>query len=279
MPILCVLSLRAAETDKQINELINQAAEAFDKGRREEAFALCAKAIETDPKSVRALYVRGRFAAIDRQVEKALADYDAALKLDPGSALIYQQRGTELFKLGRVEEAVSDFDQYIRLIPDEAPNHWQRGIACYYAKRYSAGRRQFELHQTVNPDDVENAVWHFLCIARSGGVEKARESLMKVEGDQRVPMKQIYALFAGKGSPEEVLQAAKAGDPSSQELNQRLFYAHLYLGLYHEANGDENRAREHIFKAAEEHKMENYMGDVARVHALLLRRQPGKQLP
>src|SRR5262245_58674396 len=125
--------LRSTETNKEIDALINQAAETFEKGRREEAFTLCTKAIELDAKSVRALYVRGRFYALDRQVEKALADYDSALKLDPGSALIYQQRGTERFKLGRIEEALSDFDEYIRLVPDEAANHWQRGIACYYA--------------------------------------------------------------------------------------------------------------------------------------------------
>ena len=255
-----------------IDEFINQAAQAFDNGRRDEAFSFCAKAIEADPKSVKALYVRGRFYALDRQLEKAVADYDAALKLDPGAPLIYQQRGTELFKLGRIEEAVEDFDKYIQLVPDEAPNHWQRGIACYYAKRYSAGRRQFELHRTVNPDDVENAVWHFLCIARGNDVEKARESMMKVGEDRRVPMKEIYALFAGKGSPEEVLTAAKAGNPSPAELNQRLFYAHLYIGLHYEATGDDKRVREHIFKAADEFKMDNYMGDVARVHAALLRK-------
>ncbi len=236
---LCLLSLvsrlAAAEAVTKIDELVTQAGEAFDHGRREEAFAVCTRAIEADPKSVRALYVRGRFYAIDRQTEKALADYGTALKLDPGAALIYQQRGIELFKLGRVEEAVADFDKYLELVPDEAPNHWQRGIACYYAKRYSAGRRQFELHQTVNPDDVEDAVWHFLCIARERGVDKARESLMKVGEDRRIPMRQIYALYAGKGSIDEVLTAAKSGNPSAAELNQRLFYAHFYIGLYYEA--------------------------------------------
>ena len=273
---VCLLSLMsrlaAAEAAAKIDELVTQAGEAFDHGRREEAFAVCTRAIQADPKSVRALYVRGRFYAIDRQPEKALADYGTALKLDPGAALIYQQRGIELFKLGRVEDAVADFNKYLELVPDEAPNHWQRGIACYYAKRYSAGRRQFELHQTVNPDDVEDAAWHFLCIARERGVDKARESLMKVGEDRRIPMRQIYDLYAGKGSIDEVLTAAKTGNPSAAELNQRLFYAHFYIGLYQEATGEEKLAREHIFKAAEEFKMDNPMGDVARVHAMLLRK-------
>jgi lipoprotein NlpI len=103
-------------------------------------------------------------------------------------------------------------------------------------------------------------------------VEKAGESLMKVGEDRRIPMKEIYALFAGKGSPADVLAAAKSGTPGPVELNQRLFYAHLYIGLYFEAKGDDKSASEHILKAADEFKVDNYMGDVARVHAMLLRK-------
>jgi len=265
--------LRAADAAESVDTLINQAAEAFDKGKREEGFALCARAIQADPKSVKAYFVRGRFYSMDRQFEKAIADYDEALKLDPKAAMVYQQRGLERFKLARIEESVADFDKYIELVPQEAANHWQRGIACYYAKAYAAGRRQFELHQTVNPDDVENAVWHFLCVARGASVEKARESLMKITEDPRVPMMQIYAFFGGKGSAEDVLASAKAGNPPPAVLKQRLFYAHLYIGLYHEAAGNDKEAREHIFKAADEYGMENPMGDVARVHAVLIRKQ------
>ena len=265
--------LRAADAPESVDALINQAAEAFDKGKRDDGFAFCARAIQADPKSVKAYFVRGRFYALDRKPEKAIADYDEALKLDPKAAMVYQQRGWERFRLARVEESVADFDKYIELVPQEAANHWQRGIACYYAKSYAAGRRQFELHQTVNPDDVENAVWHFLCVARSASAEKGRESLMKITGDSRVPMMQIYALFAGKSSAEEVLAAARAGNPPPAVLKQRLFFAHLYIGLHHEAMGRDKEAREHIFKAAEEYGMENPMGDVARVHAALFRKQ------
>ena len=271
--LLLQKSISGADAAADVDTLLNRAAEAFDKGNRTEAFELCTKASEIDPKGLRPYYVRGRFYALDRQHEKAVADFDAVLKINPDAAMAYQYRGEEHFKLGRFEKSVADFDRYIELVPNEAANHWQRGIACYYAGQYRAGRRQFELHQLVNPDDVENAVWHYLCIARSEGVEKARASLMKIGQDRRVPMMEIYALFGGKGSPEQVLEAAKAGQPSPGELNQRLFYAHIYLGLYYEAAGDEKLTREHIFKAADEHKVDHYMGEVARVHAAMLRKQ------
>ena len=133
-------------------------------------------------------------------------------------------------------------------------------------------QRQFELHQTINSNDVENAVWRFLCLARRAGIDKARASLLKVENDPRVPMRQIYALYAAKGSAEEVMKAA-AAKSSPAELNERMFYAHLYLGLYFDVAGNEKMAREHIAQAAELFKVDSYMGDVARIHAALLRQQ------
>jgi len=53
-------------------------------------------------------------------------------------------------------------------------------------------------------------------------------------------------------------------------LNERLFYAYLYIGLYYEAAGDKKQSRENIGRALE-HIVNDYMGDVARVHALLRR--------
>jgi lipoprotein NlpI len=52
-------------------------------------------------------------------------------------------------------------------------------------------------------------------------------------------------------------------------MSDRLFYAHLYIGLWYEAGGDVKRAREHIARAVEQ-QVDHYMGDVARVHLQLM---------
>ena len=52
-----------------------------------------------------------------------------------------------------------------------------------------------------------------------------------------------------------------------------MFYAHLYLGLYFDVAGNEKMAREHICQAADLFKVGSYMGDVARIHAALLRQE------
>src|SRR6266404_1344317 len=182
----------AGAVEESADELLNQAGVSFAKGNREEAIELAAKAIEAEPKNAKAYYVRGRFYAEVRQPQKALKDLNQALALDPGAAPAYYHRAQESFKIGRIKESAADFDKFVDLSPDQAPKLWQRGIALYYAGRYEDGQRQFELHQTINSNDVENAVWHFLCLARSAGIDKARAALLKVENDPRVPMMQIY---------------------------------------------------------------------------------------
>ena len=117
----------------------------------------------------------------------------------------------------------------------------------------------------MDTNDVENAAWHYLCNARVVGVERARSEMLKIGKDRRVPMMEVYALCAGKAKPADVLAAARAGDPGEADLKRRLFYAHLYLGLYYEAEGDKKKALEHMTKAADDYQTGQYMGDVARV--------------
>jgi lipoprotein NlpI len=89
-------------------------------------------------------------------------------------------------------------------------------------------------------------------------------------------MMQVYSLYRGKLTPDEVLATAKAGDPSEETLHQRLFYAHLYLGLFHEVRGDLAAAKKHIAEA-EKRKINHYMWDVAAVHKRVLDKPPEKK--
>ena len=178
------------------------------------------------------------------------------------------ERAMDDFERGRVVESAAGFDAVVRLAPESAPRLWQRGIALYYAGRYKDCRAQFESHRTVNPDDVENAVWHFLCVARQESPDKAKSALLPVGPDPRVPMREIYDMFRGVRRPEEVLRAGGA-----QTSGQ--FYAQLYVGLYFEAMGNRQKALEHITAAAADGfaSAGGYMHMVAKVHLGILQRQ------
>jgi lipoprotein NlpI len=268
---VAVLPLAArAETAE---ELLKAAEAAWAKGKTDDALALADKAVGLDDKNPRAYLLRGSLYEARREHTEAIADFDKVIALDPKAAEAYDRRGSEHFKLGHFKESLADFDRSLELRPEGRAGHWKRGITCYYAGRFEDGKKQFEGYEKVDVNDVENAVWHFLCVARSDGLDKARASLLKVGNDRRVPMMQVYALYAGKANPHDVLEAARAGRPAAEELNQRLFYAHLYLGLYYEASGDRKRTLEHLTRAADDHKIGHYMWDVARVHRDLLHKE------
>lgn len=152
-------------------------------------------------------------------------------------------RAWSAFEKGDVRESVLLFDELVRIAPQAEPELWQRGIAQYEAGLYKECKAQFELHRKVNPNDVENAAFHFICTARAEGADAARRQLLPVGPDARIPMREVYEMFAGRKKPEGVLSAAGS-------TADGLFFGHLYIGYYFEALGEPRKARPHFEKAA-----------------------------
>jgi lipoprotein NlpI len=252
--------------------LVKDARAALAKQDLDKALTLATRAIADDPKNADTHLLRGQIHAVQQRHSEAIRDFDKCIQLDPKSALAYDHRGSEHFKLGHIAESIQDFDKYLAMRPEEVPGHWRRGISYYYARRFEDGKKQFEVYEKIDTNDVENAVWRYLCMARLAGVEKARAEILKIGNDGRIPLMQVYALFSGKARPADVLAAVRADRPSPDELKQRLFYAHLYLGLYYESIGDRTKTLEHISKAVDDYKLGHYMWDVARVRRDILRR-------
>mgnify|MGYP003336756739 FL=1 len=191
-------------------------------------------------------------------MQTASAQRDSMPAADPDALF---RHGVDEFFAGRIEPSVAAFDELARVAPRLMPQLWQRGIALYYAGRFDDCRRQFEAHRTVNPDDVENAAWHFLCVARAESPARAKAALLPVGPDARVPMREVYRLYRGEMTPEQVLRAGQ-GSADGQ------FYANLYVGLYYDAIGETAKARAAITTAADERYASSggYMHRVARVH-------------
>jgi lipoprotein NlpI len=256
-------------------DYLQQARRALMAKDADKAVDLAGKAITANPKDARGYLMRGAGYEMLRQHDKAIADFTRCLERDPKRAEAYDHRGSEQFILGHIQESLDDFDKFLKLQPKAAPSHWKRGISLYYAGRYEDGRKQFKDGDRVFANDVENAVWHFLCNAKLKGIDKARDEILKIGKDDRVPMMKAYDLFLGKCKPADVLAAAEAGDVPAELQKQQLFYAHLYLGLYYDALGDKRKSLEHMSLAAGKYRL-GYMGDVAHVHAELLRKNVKK---
>ena len=173
--------------------------------------------------------------------------------------------GWDALVRGDAEGSLAAYDEMVRRRPSIEPGLWQRGIALYYAGRYEDAAGMFARHSTVNQNDVEVPVWHLLSLSRveGRGLVKARESMLPVGDDARIPFRQIADLFAGTGSEEAVLDATKASGSITSQM-----YADLYLGLFAEAEGREDDAIRHVRKAAAAPLPNNSMRQIAEAHLI-----------
>jgi lipoprotein NlpI len=238
----------------------------FREAKYEDAAQLAAAALQQDKESTAAYRLRA--AAYERlgKLDLAIADLSQVIQRQPDTADTIQHRGELHFQAGHIASSIEDFDRYVQARPDQEPYHWQRGISYYYAGEYAKGTRQFEIHKTVNPQDVENAVWHYLCKSRLEGVKRARADLIEIDRDDRPWALPVYRMFQGRLTPAEVLKQAEQGNRTETTRKDCLFYSHLYVGLYHEAAGENELARKHIEIAATQYYAPHYMGTVARIH-------------
>ncbi|CAG9463347.1 unnamed protein product [Pedinophyceae sp. YPF-701] len=177
------------------------------------------------------------------------------------------RRGMKAFQRNRLDESLECFDRVLELSPGSRPYMWQRGLTLYYLRRFEEGAQQFRADVAVNPNDTEEAIWTFLCEAQlPGGALKARENFLRVGEDSRPVMRAAYAAFMDGCGPGPILEAAGA-DKGGRDR----FYALLYHGLYHEAEGDDLSAQRSILAAAMTpyaRHSGDYMAALSRVHCV-----------
>src|SRR5258707_8939738 len=158
---------------------------------------------------------------------------------------LYSRRGDTLFFRGKFAEAVVDYEKMVELQPDLESSHWRKGIAYFYAKRYKEAATQFENYHLFDNVDRENGIWRYLSQTKALGRDKAREGLLKYEKDDREPFPDVYRLFSGELTGDEVVKRISAAKISPREREQRLFYAELYVGLNDYVEGRLEEADKH----------------------------------
>ncbi|WP_373653011.1 hypothetical protein [Schlesneria sp. DSM 10557] len=226
-----------------------------------------------------------RLAELDNDFQSLLDESAATIARNPQSLRGYSEHGDALFFLGRFKEAVADYDQMIELEPKEKASHWRRGIALFYAGQFEDAAAQFESYHSFDQIDRENGIWRYLSQHRAHGQAQAREGLLKYQKDDREPFPAVYKLFAGTMTPEEILEQINTAKISKTEREKRLFYAHLYIGLNHAVEGEEEQARKHLALATRNTwgpiagYGPHYMWQVGRLHESLLRNKQSKDQP
>lgn len=200
----------------------------------------------------------------DKYVE-AVKAAQAAADLQPDDAEMQQAAAQILFLSGKVNESIVCFDKANKLDEMLAPHNWQRGCALGCAGRFAEGAEQFGLHHDVNPNDVENSAWYFLCVAKSKTLADAQKSVIGSQGDRREPMMSVLKMLQGTLKPDEVLVAAKANTKEGPERKLALFYGFLYVGLYYDSIGENEKASAALDSCLA-HADKDYMGRTAQIY-------------
>lgn len=175
------------------------------------------------------------------------------------------RRGMLLFRKGDVKGSLAEFDKAIALDPRQKAYLWQRGLSLYYLDRFEEGAEQFRIDVAQNPNDTEESIWCFLCEARLYGVDEARKRFLEVGTDPRPVMRQAYQMIKDGGDPDKLV------DTFSNSRDNEYFYACLYAGLYYEALGESDAAKNHIVRACQSpygQRSDDYMASLAKVHCL-----------
>ncbi len=203
--------------------------------------------------------------------QAAIAAADAMIRQNPDQPRTLRIAGDIYLRTGKVKMSTRLFNRFVKAEPDEMPYLWQRGISLYFTGDYEEGAKQFESHREVNPNDVENAAWHFLCVAKAKSPAEARRLVLPAPGDPRAPMEEVLAMLSD-GDTEAVTARIQSFPDGSDARHSAAFYGDFYLGLYADALGEKEKATKHLKRSAKD-APRNYMGDVARVYAKFLEEQ------
>ncbi len=250
---------------------------AIQKQDHPEAIKLLDAWISAEPKEADAYATRAMIFEQLKKLESAQKDCNKAIELNDKNAGYYDQRGGVRFKLGDVKGSLQDFDKAIELAPKRAENHWRRGISLYYLGRFADGAKQFELGKKVYANDVENAFWHYLCLARAESLAQARKQLLAIGRDARIPMMAIYDLIQGKLKDQDILDQINTAKLSGEDKKEASFYAYLYLALHAEADQRKADCQKYLEIAVKKYPISHYMWDVANVHLKLLQKNQLKK--
>ena len=178
-------------------------------------------------------------------IESLTKQLKEKMLIDPAAASAvsqYSERGDLLMFLGEYEKAEAEYLNMVKLKPELDASHWRLGIAMFFANHPRQAAEQFDKYNSFDNVDRENGIWRYLSHYLAYGKDEARRQLLRYEKDDRPPFKEVYRLFDGSLTAEEVLQAIPDDLPEASR-ESRSFYSHLYIGMNQVVEGRTDDAK------------------------------------
>jgi tetratricopeptide (TPR) repeat protein len=123
---LLAAPLAAQAQDKSVDDLMNQAQKALQKGQPRDAENLLRKAIEAAPTRAELYMLRARARDSSGKYDDALADANKYIELEPNDAFGYLNRSRIYVSLEKPQLALDDASKAIELEPNEPDGYYRR---------------------------------------------------------------------------------------------------------------------------------------------------------
>jgi lipoprotein NlpI len=168
------------------------------------------------------------------------------LKINPGLAEALNGWGLVFAKKGLYDRAIADYGATLKLKPDFAFAYTNLGKVYFYQGNFSEAAASFENRLKIKPLHVYPMLWLYLARARMGQDPKMELSDYMANVRKGHWIYQAALLYLGKATPEQVLDAARKGNPHKRR--EREAEAYFYIGEYYLVNGDEKAAAGYLRK-------------------------------
>lgn len=190
------------------------------------------KAIELNPRFLVPFYYRGNIYLNQQKGELAIADYTKVVEADPAYADAWFNRAVAYKQLGKYEQALADYNKYIQLYPKDFDAYNNRGHVYFVQEKYDDAIVEYTKAIELAPKVSISYVFRGNCYGRKDQVENAvRDHTKAIEVDP----KQIDGYLQRGHIFYRTKMLAEANKDYSKvvEIDPKSATGYLYLGFIH----------------------------------------------
>jgi tetratricopeptide (TPR) repeat protein len=166
-------------TNAEAGRLYDDARAAFQRHDVQGEISNLKKAVDVDPKFVRAWLWLGEIYKFTRQNDLAVQCYKKAIEIDPQQAVSYKALAITLLSEKKYDEAVAALKQLVKVSPDQADEYLTLGSTLVFMKRYSDALPVLETAAKLAPDQSGPQMLLGRAYIHMGNVDFARASFQK----------------------------------------------------------------------------------------------------